>query len=139
MVELFMLFGILLMVIVVITQILVLTRGQSLDAKHLTKAVIAAENTAEVTAAAEDADDAAELLAGVKNADNIKVEKDEVALTLTYGKDSYPVRVAVQGSDTKTGRYTAYTIKVYLPDSDEEMYKLESGHYAKSRGGKEAA
>ena len=44
-VELFLMFAILLLVIVVITQTLMLTRNQSLKARHLTEAVIAAENT----------------------------------------------------------------------------------------------
>ena len=50
-VELFMLFGIMLLVIVVITQTLVMTRSRSLQARHLTEAVIAAENTMEIISA----------------------------------------------------------------------------------------
>ena len=74
-VELFMLFGIMLLVIVVITQTLVMTRSRSLQARHLTEAVIAAENTMEIISSS--ADDPA---GGLEAAENIFVHENVILL-----------------------------------------------------------
>ena len=135
-VELFLMFAILLLVIVVITQTLMLTRNQSLKAKHLTEAVIAAENTAEACAGAEDADEAAELLTSMESTDKVKADGNDIDLTISYeGQDrtgdAYNVHVVLNDEETESGNYRKSTIKVSLADSGEELYTLTTGNYEK--------
>lgn len=134
-VELFMMFAILLLVIVVITEALVLTRNQSLKARYLNEAVIAAESTAEVAAGAGDADKAAALLKKMENASDVSAEGDSVALTLEYKGNEYKVDVSMAREPGKTGDFVDSTIKVGLAGSDEELYELKTGNYIRNKGG----
>lgn len=133
-VELFMMFAILLLVITVITQIFVMTRGESLKARHLTEAVIAAESTAEVLSASENPKDAAVLLGGMENASDVKESEDGFDLKIRYGGkertgDVYDVNVTEDREKTSAGTYISRVIKVYLDGS--ELYTLTSGDYDK--------
>ena len=138
-VELFMMFAILLLVIVVITEALVMTRNQSLKAKYLNEAVIAAESTAEVVRPARNADEAAALVEKMENAADVSSDGDHVSFTLEYKGTEYGVDVSMTGEAGKTGDFVERIIKVKSADSDEELYELKAGSYIPSKTDKEAA
>lgn len=121
-VELFMLFGIMLLVIVVITETFVMTRSRSLEAQHLTEAVIAAENTMEVVMAK-----------------GISEEAEEVTFS-GEGESGEVYRVTTVRNDEeeRTGRFSEYEVKVFLKGEEEPIYTLSSGSYEKDQETEEA-
>ena len=125
-VELFMMFLLLLIVIVVITMPCMTARGQSLDAGDLTKAVICAENTAEVTKEAADADEAAELIGQMEGVSDIAVTAD----TLTATQGEYRIEAILTPEEGDTGTYVDEQINIYLGDG-EAIYQLHTGSYIK--------
>ena len=136
-VELFLMFAILLLVIVVITRALMLTRNQSLRAKHLTEAVIAAENTAEACTDAKDPDEAGERLAAMECASKVQADGNDIDLVISYDgdgrtRDTYLVHVSMDEEKTDKGRYQKSMIKVSLYGSGEELYTLTTGSYERS-------
>lgn len=136
-VELFLLFAILIFTITVITQVFVKTRTESLKARHLTEAVIAAESTAEVLSAASDEEDAEKLLEGMKNASEVKPSDGGFDLKVSCDSgEVYDVSVTEDREKAETGTYTARTVEVRL--SGEELYTLKTGDYDRKSGkGKE--
>lgn len=136
-VELFLLFAILIFTITVITQVFVKTRTESLKARHLTEAVIAAESTAEVLSAASDEEDAGKLLEGMKNASEVKPSDGGFDLKVSCDSgEVYDVSVTEDREKAETGTYTARTVEVRL--SGEELYTLKTGDYDRKNGkGKE--
>lgn len=136
-VELFLLFAILIFTITVITQVFVKTRTESLKARHLTEAVIAAESTAEVLSAASDEEDAGKLLEGMKNASEVKPSDGGFDLKVSCDSgEVYDVSVTEDREKAETGTYTARTVEVKL--SGEELYTLKTGDYDRKSGkGKE--
>lgn len=135
-VELFMMFAILILVIVVITETFVMTRSKSLRAKELTEAVITAENAAEITLASKDAEDAVRLLSEMENAEDVALDDGVVTLSVKQGNKVYPVTVSIDKKDVKTGTYTSGTVKVFHPGSTsgEPVYELDAGNYEKGAG-----
>lgn len=134
-VELFLLFAILIFTITVITQVFMKTRTESLKARHLTEAVIAAESTAEVLSAASDEEDAVKLLEGMDNASDVKPSESGFDLKVSCDSgDVYDVRVTEEQEKGKTGTYTARTVEVSLSGTEEELYTLKTGDYDKSNG-----
>ena len=125
-VELFLMFLLLLVVIVVITMVCMTTREQSLDAGDLTKAVICAENTAEVTKDAANAEEAADLLGMMDGAADITVTGD----TVTAIQDGYRIEVTLTPEDGSTGTYVDELITIY-PGDGEAIYQLHTGNYVK--------
>ena len=125
-VELFIMFLLLLIVIVVITMACMTARGQSLDAGDLTKAVICAENTAEVTKEAADADEAAELIGQMEGVSDIAVTAD----TLTATQGEYRIEAILTPEEGDTGTYVDEQINIYLGDG-EAIYQLHTGSYIK--------
>lgn len=136
-VELFLLFAILIFTITVITQVFMKTRTESLKARHLTEAVIAAESTAEVLSAASDEEDAGRLLEGMKNASEVKPSDGGFDLKVSCDSgEVYDVSVTEDREKAETGTYTARTVEVRL--SGEELYTLKTGDYDRKSGkGKE--
>ena len=133
-VELFMMFAALILVIVVITGFFVMTRSESLRANNLTGAVRAAENTAEVLSRAESGAEAARLIAEMENAENVDTDGGEVSFTLRHGSKEktgtdFDIKVTLDSRKNDTGTYVTDTIDVSLPDREEKLYTLESGHY----------
>ena len=108
-VELFMMFLLLLVVIVVITMVCMTTREQSLDAGDLTKAVICAENTAEITKDAADPSEAAALLKQMDGAADINVTGD----TVTPTQNGYRIEVSLAPDEGTSGTYVDETISIY--------------------------
>ncbi len=125
-VELFLMFLLLLVVIVVITMVCMTTREQSLDAGDLTKAVICAENAAEVTKDAANAEEAADLLGMMDGAADITVTGD----TVTAIQDGYRIEVTLTPEDGSTGTYVDELINIY-PGDGEAIYQLHTGNYVK--------
>ena len=125
-VELFLMFLLLLVVIVVITMVCMTTREQSLDAGDLTKAVICAENTAEVTKDAANAAEAADLLGMMDGASDITVSGD----TVTASQNGYRIEVTLTPEDGTAGTYVDELIRIY-PDEGEAIYQLHTGSYIK--------
>ena len=125
-VELFMMFLLLLVVIVVITMVCMTTREQSLDAGDLTKAVICAENTAEITKDAANSSEAAALLKQMDGASDISVTGD----TVTATQNGYRIEVAMTPEKGTSGTYVDETINIYAGD-DSLLYQLHTGSYLK--------
>ena len=125
-VELFMMFLLLLVVIVVITLVCMTTREQSLEAGSLTDAVICAENTAEVTKEAADAEEAAALLAEMEGVKDIAVSGD----TVTAQQDAYRIEITLTPEAGSTGTYVDENIRI-LSDEADEIYQLHTGSYVK--------
>ena len=123
-VELFMMFLLLLVVIVVITMVCMTTREQSLDAGDLTKAVICAENTAEITKDAANPSEAATLLEQMDGATDINVTGD------TATQNGYRIEVALAPEEGASGTYVDETISIYAED-DNLLYQLHTGSYLK--------
>ena len=136
MVELFLMFGILLLVIVVITQALMLTREQSLRAMHLTGAVIAAESAAEAASGCGSPEEAAGLISKIENAEDVEADAGTVTYSVSYkdkdGTESrYKVSLDMDIEEKATGSYTESTINVSLDGEDEALYTLRTGNYEK--------
>ena len=125
-VELFMMFLLLLVVSVVITMVCMTTREQSLDAGDLTKAVICAENTAEITKDAADPSEAAALLEKIDGVSNINVAGD----TVTATQNDYRIEMALAPEKGTSGTYVDETINIYAGD-DNLLYTLHTGSYLK--------
>ena len=135
-VELFMLFGIMLLVIVVITQTLVMTRSRSLQARHLTEAVIAAENTMEIISSS--ADDPAEGLEAAENISGVTEQGDTIECETVFdGKDgsgeTYLISVIADSEKGETGSIRKYEVRVSLKDEEEILYSLKSGVYKRGQ------
>lgn len=130
-VELFMMLAILILVIVVITETFVMTRGKSIRAKQLTDAVIAAQSTAEVIESSKDTEDAVRLLSGMENASDVEADAGEVRLSVKYANKTYPVSISIKEDEGKTGTYKASEIEVMEPGTDEVLYTLKTGNYEK--------
>ena len=124
-VELFLMFLLLLIVIVVITMACMTTRQQSLQAHYLTEAVICAENTAEVTATATDADEAAVLIGLMDGIKDVHVADD--LITATSGE--YVIEVTLSSEEGKTGTFTTEDIQIFR--AGDSLYKLHTGNYNK--------
>ena len=125
-VELFMMFLLLLIVIVVITLVCMTAREQSLDAGDLTKAVICAENTAEVTKDAANAEEAAQLLEQMEGASDIAVEGD----TVTATQNGFRIEATLTPEEGAAGTYVDELINIY-PGNGTAIYQMHTGSYIK--------
>ena len=123
-VELFIMFLLLIVVIVVITMVSMTSREQSLEASDLTKAVICAENTAEVTATATDAEEAAKYIEKMEGAKDVTVSGDKVTADI----DEFSIEMTLTPDKGSAGTYVDELITIYLGD-DEEIYSLHTGRY----------
>ena len=125
-VELFLMFLLLLVVIVVITMVCMTTREQSLEAGALTDAVICAENTAEITKEATDAEEAAELMELMEGVEDITVSGD----TVTVLQDEYRIEITLTPEEGSAGTYVDENIRIYTDETDA-IYQLHTGSYVK--------
>jgi hypothetical protein len=140
-VELLGLFILLIMVIVIVTQVFVMSRSQSLRAGNLTEAVVLAENTAEVASLSPDT---AEFVRRASQMDNVteaafEDEGDEDIIGIIMDND-YSLLVSRQTEDTAAGIYAEDVIDVYFNDPDmagEPLYTLRTGNYFDNQGGED--
>lgn len=135
-VELFILFALLVLVITVVTVITVRARGMSKDAETLTGAVIAAENTAEMTAEATTPEEAASRLRQMEDSSGVEVDGDTITLQMDApSKEEAPLAfdVEVQWSEEqkKTGSYIEKTFVIYEHLDTEPVYQMKSGQFIK--------
>lgn len=100
-VELLGLFILLVMVITVITQVFVMSRSHSLEARQLTEAVILAENAAEISSGAQDAEILTDSLAGQKGL----LDLDGTVYTYAENEDKFTLRYAVQFDPDRDSYY----------------------------------
>ena len=128
-VELFMMFLLLLVVIVVITMICMTTRQQSLSAGDLTKAVICAENAAEVTKYTSEAPEAAEMLGKMEGVTDVSVTGD----TVTARQDEFRIEIILSPEESTAGTYVDELINIY-PGDDTAIYQLHTGSYISEEG-----
>ncbi|MDO4869886.1 MAG: hypothetical protein Q4A65_06375 [Bacillota bacterium] len=123
-VELFTMFLLLLVVIVVITMVGITARSQSLEANALTKAVICAGNTAEITHDASSAKEAASLIKQMDGASGVSVSGDSLSAQI----DGFNIEIDFSSSKGSAGDYIDKIINVYQ-DGGEAIYTLHAGKY----------
>lgn len=138
-VELFILFALLVLVITVITVITVRARGMSKYAETLTGAVIAAENTAEMTAEAATPEEAATRLRQMEDSSGVQVDGNKITLQMDApSKEEAPlafdVEVLWSEEGKSTGAYVEKTFVIYEHLDNDPVYQMKSGQYLK--GGK---
>ncbi len=120
-VELLGLFILLLLVITVITQVFVMSRSHSLQAKRLTEAVIIAESTAEISSAEKDIDRLAGIFTGLRETDEeaaYKVNNNGGVIMFTRGlsedgRYKYVVRLERSSQNMGAGDYCEDEICIY--------------------------
>lgn len=135
-VELFILFALLVLVITVVTVITVRARGMSKYAETLTGAVVAAENTAEMTAEAATPEEAAHRLRQMEDSSGVKVDGNTITLQMDApSKEEAPLAfdVEVKWSEEQkaTGAYIEKTFVIYEHSDTKPVYTMKSGQYIK--------
>jgi type II secretory pathway pseudopilin PulG len=135
-VELLGLFILLILVIVMITQVFVMSRARTIEARHLTQAVMMAQSTAE---AASSEHDLALLAEKIKDMDNVQsAEASDDSLSIVFdtdgnltGKDFCIVLHRAE-EERDSGVYTRDNIEVYycVPGQTEgKIYDLSTGSH----------
>jgi len=102
------------------------TREQSLEAGALTDAVICAENTAEITKEAANAEEAAKLMNLMDGVKDITVSGD----TVTAQQGEYRIEITLTPEAGSTGTYVDENIRIYTDEADA-IYQLHTGSYVK--------
>lgn len=139
-VELLGLFILLILVIVMITQIFVMSRSKSLEAKRLTEAVIIAENTAETASVSPDPDVLTEKIRSMESVISAEFEGqngtgDLVAVCDTDGNpesSDFVIRIERKTEKGDHGIYADDSIHIYYGDAEmkgEPLYTLDSGSF----------
>lgn len=134
--EMLVLTAVFIVVILILTQVFALSRGQSARARTLTDSVCLAENAAELMAGAESEESFLTLL---EKAGNVQVleEGGRKRFQARYDGDMNP---AAQGeflvdiewipeTDNGTGQLVKGVITVYWGEDSEPVYTLETGVY----------
>jgi hypothetical protein len=137
-VELLGLFILLILVIVMITQVFVMSRARTIEARHLTQAVMMAQSTAEAASSEHDLSILAER---IKDMDNVRSAEADVSggsLNIVFdtdgkqaGKDFY---IVLHRDEEKRGSgvYVTDKIEVYycVPEKPEgKIYDLSTGSH----------
>lgn len=138
-VELFIMFILLLVVIVVITTLSIKTRDQSIDARYLNEAVICAENAAELTASASDADEVLTRMEKMDGVANASAEADVITADMNFKEadgpdDQYTIIIKMSEDKGSTGKYITKEIKVTHKGEDDAIYTLKTGNFVKGAG-----
>ncbi len=137
-VELFLLFALMLLVTVVLTGAFVSSRSQSLYARHKTEAVILAQRAAEISMAAEDRDEAFELLLQADGVELVQRSESQLIYTASVsgedGDAGYTVTVEWESSDGNAGSLNTQRISVCYGEEKEPIYVLGSGYFRKEAG-----
>lgn len=133
-VELFILFVIMLFVIIVITKVFVMSRNQSLYARHLTESVYIAEEVAEISMASSDMQQAVNLLEGLDQTSDVSSQGQEIELWMDFDtedarRDLYRVLLTWDEAPSQNGTFTEGRILVFFEEEDEPIYSLDTGSY----------
>ena len=136
-VELFLLFIIMLMVITVLTGIFVSSRNQSVYARRKTEAVIVAERVAEIAAASEDLESAAEIISRMEGVSELEISGHQAGfLSSISGEDGDVFRVSLTWDGTSEGSaaLNEIDISVCCEDETEPIYTLSAGYCLRRNG-----
>ena len=130
--ELLLLFVLLLVVISVIARISILNRSRGLDARHLTEAVILAEDTAEVISAAEDEEEALELIRSMNVTESAEAEDGKILCVMRFTgeddkTDEYRLTVSLNEEERSRGTLRTGTIDVFFGKDADALYTLDTG------------
>ena len=143
-VELLGLFILLILVIVMITQVFVMSRARTIEARHLTQAVMLAQSTAEAASSEKDLPELADRLAGMDNVQSAECSEADGSIDIVFDTDGKPggkdFCVVLHRSLEKRegGSYASDSIEVYYcaPGQHQNMiYDLDTGRHF---SGKEA-
>lgn len=131
-VELFLLFGILLVMIVVITQVFVTTRSQSLHAKHLTAGVCLAEEVAEVFSSADNVEEGYKLVETMDRVSDVETAQDGIRFVMESDageKATDHFHIQLKGEEVKqaSGGLLSGDISVYYEEEKDPIYSLSTG------------
>ena len=153
-VELFGLFILLVLVITVITQVFVMSRSHSIQARQLTEAVILAESAAEVSSTEKDMLQLSDKVADMENvvsmqyvSDGAQTSEGEILAGAVFTPDDkgdckYIIRIDRKSTPSGAGLYAEDNISIYsAPDAadaeadiadislTEPVYTLKAGKY----------
>ena len=141
-VELLGLFILLILVITIVTQVFVMSRSHSLQARQLTEAVIAAESMAEICSSEQEMDSLAGKLADAGGDDaTVRVlENGDNGLILALPYEGYTVRIDRTMQQSGAGVYAEDIISIYdgtlsnddavaLAEGTEAIYTLKAGKF----------
>ncbi|MBR0469504.1 MAG: hypothetical protein IJJ16_07325 [Mogibacterium sp.] len=144
-VELLGLFILLMMVIVMVTQVFVMSRAKTVEARRLTQAVMIAQSTAEAASSERDPELLAETFSGMDNVLSAEYDDSNGSIDIVFDTNGVPddedYRVVLHraSEDRGNGVYVTDSIEVYYcaPDKLEGMiYDLETGrHFAGEEAG----
>ena len=137
-VELLGLFILLILVIVMITQVFVMSRARTIEARHLTQAVMIAQSTAEAASSEHDLSLLAEKLKGMDNVQSVEADASGGSLDIVFDTDGKPngkdFCIVLHRADEKrdSGVYATDDIEVYycVPGQHEgKIYDLSTGSH----------
>ncbi len=137
-VELLGLFILLIMVIVMITQVFVMSRTRTIEARHLTQAVMMARSTAEAASSEHDLSLLAEKIKAMDNVQSAEADASGSSLDIVFDTDGKPAGkdfcVVLHRADEErdSGVYTTDNIEVYfcVPGKLEgKIYDLSTGSH----------
>ena len=137
-VELLGLFILLILVIVMITQVFVMSRAKTIEARHLTQAVMIAQSTAEAASSEKDLSLLADRMQAMDNVQSAECSDSEDSLDIVFETDGKGAdkdfRVVLHRSEDKKdkGAYVSDRIEVYYcaPGKLENMiYDLDTGRH----------
>ena len=135
-VELLGLFILLILVIVMITQVFVMSRARTIEARHLTQAVMMAQSTAEAASSEHDLSLLAEKIKDMNNVQSAEASGDSLSIVFDTdgnltGKDFCIVLHRAE-EERDSGVYTRDNIEVYycVPGQTEgKIYDLSTGSH----------
>ncbi len=137
-VELLGLFILLIMVIVMITQVFVMSRTRTLEARRLNQAVMIAQSTAETASSEKDPALVAEKMQGMSNVESAEFSDMDNSLYIVFdtdgksgGKD-FCVSLHRSEDARDSGDYVTDQIEVYYckpGESEDLVYELRSGRH----------
>ncbi len=137
-VELLGLFILLIMVIVMITQVFVMSRSRTIEARRLTQAVMIAQSTAEAASSEHDLAKLAGVMQGMNNVASAEYNDADRSLSIVFDTDGKPdgkdfCAVLYRSEDKRSrGSYASDKIEVYycVPGQlDGLVYDLDTGRH----------
>ena len=137
-VELLGLFILLILVIVMITQVFVMSRARTIEARHLTQAVMMAQSTAEAASSEHDLSLRAEKIKAMDNVQSAEANDSAGSIDIVFDTDGNPAGkdfCAVlhrTEEERASGVYTKDNIEVYycVPGQLEgKIYDLSTGRH----------